>query len=78
MPEMMYLHEYREGDRTAQVLKNMTTKKFIVYCFCCGNEAQSDLFDTEQDAESWAEDWVQKQVELTTLANDDTNKPCCC
>jgi len=76
MPEMQYLHEYREGNRTAQVLKNTTTNKFIVYCFCCGNEAESDPFDTEQQAEDWAEDFVQKQVELPQLKND-TNDCCC-
>ncbi len=73
MPEIEYLHEYREGTRTAQVLKNTTTDKFVVYCFCCGNEAQSDPFDTEQDAENWAEDWVQKQIELPTL-HDQSHK----
>jgi len=64
---MLYLSEYVEGKRTAQVLQNLTTKKYLVYCFCCGHEAESDAFDIESDAEDWAEDWVQKQVELPAL-----------
>ena len=76
MPEMMYRSEYLEGKRTAQVLFNMTTKKYVVYCFCCGNEAESEPFDTEPAAEDWAEDWVQRQVELPQLDTEE-HKGCC-
>ena len=64
MPEMLYLSEYREGNRAAQVLKNTTTKQFVVYCFCCGNESESEPFELESDAEDWAENFVQKQIDL--------------
>lgn len=65
---MLYISEYLSGNRTAQVLKNLTTNQYVVYCFCCGNEAQSEPFDTETAAEDWAEDWVEKQVELEAFA----------
>lgn len=73
---MMYRSEYIEGKRTAQVLMNIATKKYSVYCFCCGNEAESEPFDTEIEAENWAEDWVQRQVELPQLDTEE-HKKCC-
>lgn len=76
MPEMMYRSEYIEGQRTAQVLMNMTTKKYVVYCFCCGNEAESEPFDTEQAAEDFAEDFVQKTIQLPQFENLE-HKGCC-
>lgn len=78
MPEMMYRSEYVEGARTAQVLQNMATKKYVVYCFCCGHEAESQPFDTESAAENWAEDWVQKAVELPALVEAAGHEGCGC
>lgn len=78
MPEMLYVSEYIEGKRTAQVLKNLTTKEYLVYCFCCGHEAHSDPFDSETAAENWAEDWVQKQVELPELVEASGPEGCHC
>ena len=78
MPEMLYLSEYIKDRRTAHVLKNLTTNKFVVYCFCCGHEAESDPFETETEAEDFAEDWVQKKVELTALVEIAGEKGCGC
>jgi len=76
VPEMMFRSEYMEGNRTAQVLWNMTTKKYSVYCFCCGQEAESEPFDTEQAAEDFAEDFVQKTIELPQFQTEE-HKGCC-
>lgn len=67
MGDRLFLSEYLEGTRTAQVFQRRQEKDFVVYCFCCGHEAESEPFATEDQAESWAEDWVQKEVELEAL-----------
>lgn len=76
MPEMMYRSEYMQGSRTAQVLMNIATKKYLVYCFCCGEEARSDAFDSEQAAEDFAEDFVQNTVNLPQFESI-KHKGCC-
>lgn len=67
MPEMLFIHEYVKGSRTAHVLENINDKTYSVYCFCCGHEAQTAPMPTEAEARSWAEDWVLGQVELAAL-----------
>lgn len=65
MSDVKFLSEYKQGTRTAQVLKRQ--EQYSVYCFCCGNEYEHTGFETASSAEDWAEDWVQQQVEIPDL-----------
>ena len=67
MSDRKYLSEFVQGTRTAHVLLRIVEKDFVVFCICCGHEAESEAFGTQQLAEDWAEDWVQHEVELTAL-----------
>jgi hypothetical protein len=69
MGDRLFVSEYVEGTRTAQLLQRRTEQDYVVYCFCCGHEAESEPFGTLQLAEDWAEDWVQKTVELEALVD---------
>ena len=67
MGDRLFLSEFVQGTRTAQVFQRRIELDYVVYCFCCGHEAESEPFETEQLADDWAEDWVQKTVELEAL-----------
>ena len=67
MGDRLFISEYMEGTRTAQLLQRTTKQDYVVYCFCCGHEAETEPFENKQLAEDWAEDWVQKTVELEAL-----------
>lgn len=67
MAERLFLSEYVEGTRTAHTFKRVKEGDFVAYCFCCGHEAETEPFATEQLVDDWAEEWVQKQVELPQL-----------
>jgi hypothetical protein len=71
--EHTFLSEYTQGKRTAHVFKK--TDEYVVYCFCCDQEHMHGGFNTEFAAEDWAENWVQKQVELPELV-DSTGCDC--
>ena len=71
------LSEYQEGSRTAHVFYDQDAGNYYAYCFCCGNEAKSDTFLTEDEVQDWAEDWVMKQVELPAMVAEE-HAPCSC
>ena len=65
MAEIQFVKEHQHMTRTAQVLRNTTTNTYTVYCFCCGEETETPSFESQLEAEAWAQDWVQKQASLT-------------
>jgi hypothetical protein len=67
MADRLFLSEYVQGKRTAQIFTRVQQGDFVAYCFCCGHEMETEPFDTEQLANTWADNWVQKQVELPEL-----------
>jgi hypothetical protein len=60
----IYLSEYNGAKRTAQVFRKDGTTMFFVKCFVQSKELRQAPFQTEFEAEDFAEDWVSK---------DDTN-----
>lgn len=67
MGDRLFVSEYVEGTRTAQWFQRLTEQDYVVYCFCCGHEAESEPFDTEYDAAVWAARWCNHQEELEVL-----------
>jgi hypothetical protein len=78
MAERLFLSEYVEGTRTAHLFQRIKEQDYVVYCFCCGHEAETEPFVTEQSAEDWAEDWVTKTVELEELVEMAGPEGCGC
>jgi len=78
MSDRLFLSEYTNKTRTAQVFQRSTEKDFVVFCFCCGQETETDAFESEALAENWAEDWVLKQVELSTMSTATEHQGCDC
>ena len=78
MGDRLFLSEYVQGTRTAQLFQRTTGLDYVVYCFCCGHEAESEPFATQQLAEDWAEDWVHKTVELEALVEAVGPQGCGC
>lgn len=54
----IYLSEYNGLDRTAQVFRKDGTTMFVVKCFIMGRELRQTPFQSESEADDYAEDWV--------------------
>ena len=78
MGDRLFLSEYVQGTRSAHVLERLTSKDYVIYCFCCGYELETDSFSTEQEARNWAQDWVEHTVELPELAEMAGPEGCGC
>lgn len=57
--EMLFLSEYCGANKTAWVCRRRDLKDYAVVGYVGGLEVCHQVFDTEADAEDWAEDWVQ-------------------
>lgn len=53
----IFLSEYVNKGRTAQVYKDLATERFVVKMFE-GSLEDTEHYGTEQQAENAAEDWV--------------------
>jgi len=78
MGDRLFLSEYTSKTRTAQVFQRLTEKDFVVFCFCCGQETETDPFESQSLAENWAKDWLLKQVELATMNTLSEHQDCNC
>lgn len=76
MPEMLYLKEIQTQKRSAQILQEIKTKQYRVYCFCCGQESQTEPFATQQEAEQWATDWISEKAPWPDSENSHSDCAC--
>jgi hypothetical protein len=62
MPVYKELSEYisEDGKRRSTVLKNTETKQFVVRATSDSGSVYTATYDSEEDAEQFAEDWVMK------------------
>jgi hypothetical protein len=60
--EMLFLSEHLGAKRTAQVFLRREKKDFAVVCFHNDLHREAYYFDTESDADDFAEDWVLVHV----------------
>lgn len=58
----IYLSEYNGANRTAQVFRKDGTTMFYVKCFQHSQELRQAPFQTEFEAEDFAEDWVLETI----------------
>jgi hypothetical protein len=58
----IYLSEYNGPNRTAQVFRKLGTTMFYVKCFDQSKELHQASFQTEFEAEDFAEDWVLETI----------------
>lgn len=78
MSDRLFVSEQINGSRTAHTFKRLATEDFIVFCFCCGHEAESEPFPTEYDAAVWAARWCNHQEELEVLVAQVGPEGCGC
>lgn len=64
MPDRLFVSEHVKGKRTAHVFKLLSEEGYVVFCFCCGQETETDLFDTQLAAEEWSIGWCEHTQEL--------------
>ena len=62
----LFLSEYLSRPRTAHVYKEMLTSKYSVICYQQFAEVDYKIFDSQQQAEDWAEDWIHQPVSDST------------
>ena len=62
MPVYKELSEYisEDGTHRSTVLKNTETKQFVVRAVSDSGSVYTATYDSEEEAEQFAEDWVMK------------------
>jgi hypothetical protein len=58
MGEMLFLSEYCGAKRTAQVFQRRDKKDYATVCYYNELHQEAYYFDSQQQAEDFAEDWV--------------------
>lgn len=72
---MLFLKEYTRRRKTAHVFKRQEQEDYIVMCYDNGEESESTPFSDEAQAETYAEDFVEKS--LTTNQQSTVTRGCC-
>ena len=67
MSDRLFISEQVNGTRTAHVFQRIAEQDYIVFCFCCGHEAETEPFPTEYDAAHWSMKWLNHELELEEL-----------
>lgn len=57
---LIYISEYvgKDNKRLAQVYRHANGSGYTVQCFESTVQKRQEVFNTESQAENWAEDWV--------------------
>lgn len=56
--EMLFLSEFCGPNKTAWVCQRRETGEYVAVCYAAGVAKLEQSFQTESDAEDFAEDWV--------------------
>jgi hypothetical protein len=78
MSDRLFISEQINGTRTAHVFQRVKEQDYIVFCFCCGHEAESEPFPTEYDADHWAMRWLNHQEQVPELQSLNDSGGCGC
>lgn len=68
---LILLHEHQNETRRAEVYKWANGICYEVKITEAGLQGETKHFNTEQDAENWAEDWVLEAKPKKTKKNSD-------
>lgn len=60
MGDRLFLHEYVGDIKTASVYRDLATNKYWVLGYQNSSQHLQELFNTEHEAEDYAEDWVDQ------------------